>query len=99
MRHIAHPDLSTAARALLALPEQRRAAEAARMLLEAEAADCYRQHAGRSHPVWGNGTLEGAARSRTLAEPRSLSDSEYLGALAMVLDAILRHRGGTHFRR
>ncbi|MCX7645466.1 MAG: hypothetical protein N2Z62_09265 [Rhodobacteraceae bacterium] len=92
MRALAHPDLATAARALLALPEARRAAEAARMLVEAEAADRYRKRVGRSHPVWGNGTLEGAARSRTLVEPRPLSDREYLSTLALVLDAILRHR-------
>lgn len=93
MRNVAHPDLSTAARALLALPEARRPAEAARMLVEAEAADRYRKRTGRSHPVWGNGTLEGAGRSRVLAAPRPLSDPEYLAALALVLDAILRHRG------
>lgn len=92
MRHIAPSDLSTAARALLALPASTRAAEAARLVVETEAADRFRKRFGRSHPLWGNGTLEGAARGRTLVEPRSLSDTDYLSCLALVLDAILTHR-------
>ncbi|MCU0910028.1 MAG: hypothetical protein MUE98_01370 [Rhodobacteraceae bacterium] len=96
MRHIAPSDLSTAARALLALPAPARAAEAARLVSETEAADRYRKRVGRSHPLWGNGTLEGAARGRVLAEPRSLSDTDYLSCLAVVLDAILVHRGRIH---
>lgn len=98
MRRIAHPDLSAAARALLAMPEARRAAEAERIILEAEAADRYRRRTGRPHPLWGNGTLEGAARGRMLADPRALSDSGYLGCLALVLEALLRHRREIHSR-
>ena len=97
MRHVAPPDLSTAARALLALPAPARAAEAARLVAETEAADRYRKRVGRSHPLWGNGTLEGAARGRPLAEPRSMSDTDYLSCLAVVLDAILKHRAKTAF--
>lgn len=96
MRHVAPTDLSTAARALMALPEAARSAEAKRMMAEAEAADSYRKRMGRSHPVWGNGTLEGAARSRRLAAPRSLSETDYLSCLAAVLDAILFHRRAKH---
>jgi hypothetical protein len=96
MRHIAPSDLSAAARALLALPEPARTAAAARLVAETEAADRYRKRFGRSHPLWGNGTLEGAARGRPLAEPRSLSDTEYLSCLAAVIDAILVHRGQLH---
>lgn len=92
MRALAPADISVAARALLCLPETARETMIACMVSEAEAADRYRKQVGRSHPLWGNGTLESAARNRPLAAPRSLSDSDYLSCLALVLDALLARR-------
>jgi hypothetical protein len=61
---------------------------------EAEAADRYRKRLGRTHPLWGNGSLEGAGRSRPLAPPRSLSDTDFLACMALALAALVAHRRG-----
>lgn len=89
MRPLAPSDLTAAARALLALPEAARAAAAARMVAEAEAADRYRRRTGRWHPLWGDGTLESAARARPLAPPAVWGDRRHLACLALVLGALL----------
>lgn len=85
------PGLSDAvavARALLALPPRLRAFALSRMLAEATRARAYLRTAGRSHPVWGDGTLMAAAlRRRTAWEP-PLSDAEWCACLMMVLAAI-----------
>ena len=96
MRALAHVDISVAARALLCLPEAARENAIIRMVDEAEAADRYRKRLDRAHPLWGNGTLEAAARNRPLAAPKSLSDSDYLSCLAIVLDALLARRRVRH---
>lgn len=93
MRHLAPSDLSTAARALLAAAPAERIDLSRRMCREARAADSYRKRFGRSHPAWGNGSLEGAARGYPLAEPRHLGDREYLICLSYALDAVIRHLG------
>ncbi|MDH3262591.1 MAG: hypothetical protein OEM24_01180 [Paracoccaceae bacterium] len=98
MRALAPVDISVAARALLCFPGAARELAIARMVKEAEAADRYRKRLGRGHPLWGNGTLEAAARNRPLATPKSLSDCDYLSCLALVLDALLTHRHINHRR-
>jgi hypothetical protein len=92
MRHLAPSDLTAAARALLPLAPPERPRAMARMIAEAEAADRYRKRAGRAHALWGNGTLEAAARGREIAPQPSLSDTDYLSCLAEVLDALVAHR-------
>ena len=96
MRALAPADISVAARALLCLPEAAREPAITRMVSEADAADRYQKRLGHGHPLWGNGTLEAAARNRPLAAPRSLSDGDYLSCMALVLDALLAHRCARH---
>ncbi len=89
MRPLAPADLTVAARALIALPEAARAQTARRLVAEAEAADRYRRRTGRWHPLWGDGTLEAAARSRPLAPPPAWGERAHLSCLALVLEALL----------
>ena len=82
MRALAHVDISVAARALLCLPEAARENAIIRMVREAEAADHYRKRLDRAHPLWGNGTLEAAARSPAAWEVPN--DASMRSALAEV---------------
>ncbi len=92
MRLLGAADLFAAARALLAAPEPLRAGLMARMIHEAEAADRYRRRIGRVHPLWGNGTLEAAARGHAPGPSRALHDNDHLACLALVLEALVAHR-------
>ncbi len=92
MRPLAPSDLSVAARALMVFALSERRAAIARLIWQADAADRYRKHIGKSHPIWGNGTLEAAARGHSLAEAKQLSDNDYLACLGVVLDGLVRHR-------
>jgi len=93
MRPVVHADVVTAARALLAAPEEARAGLAARLIAEAGAADRWRLRTGRRHPLWGNGTLAAAAHRRALAREPALDDRDYCACLLRVFAALLA-RGG-----
>lgn len=90
MRPLAPADLSVAVRALLAMPEGARDRAVMRMIAVAEAADRHRMATGKWHPVWGNGSLEGAARAWPLAPPRALGDAEGLSCLGGLISALAR---------
>ncbi|MFT4962430.1 MAG: hypothetical protein ACI92Z_003528 [Paracoccaceae bacterium] len=92
MRPVLHGDVSSAARVLLNVPNVIRAALCARMINEAEAADTHFQSTGRSHSVWGNGSLMGAARKRVLADEPSFSCIDYCACFEMVLRALITHQ-------
>jgi len=92
MRRLCHADLSAAARTLLGRTGAEREGLMVRLIDEAEAADRYARRFGRAHPLWGNGTLEGAAHGHGLAAPAPLSDNDYLACLALVLRALVAHR-------
>ena len=63
------------------------------MLAEAETADAFRRETGRLHPLFGNGSLMGAALSRARAPEPFLDDPEYASCMAMVFDALVqRHQ-------
>ena len=94
MRTVLSSDVSGAARALLEVPEERRAALCARMLQEADWADRYTRRLGRVHVLWGNGTLLGAARARRLAPERDFGDREYCACFHMVIEALMQNRAG-----
>jgi hypothetical protein len=53
-------DLAAAARAMMAVAETRRGPLLLRLLDEADLGDRHRRTCGRSHPVFGNGTLMSA---------------------------------------
>ncbi len=90
MRPVTLTDLAAAARVLLALPEARRAAAMAALIVRAEAADRYRRRNGLGHPVYGNGTLLAAALAHPAAAPEA-GARDYLACLALATEAVLRH--------
>lgn len=88
-----HADVVAAARALLAVPRGDRAALAARMLAEAEAADRWRRRLRRRHPLWGDGTLAAVAAGRRQAPEPWLGDAEYCDCMLHVFEALLGRHG------
>lgn len=97
MRTIQHGDLMAAARAVVGLEveEQRRAL--ARLFASAHAADIYRKRTGRVHRCWGNGTLYAAAipAGGPVPPQADLSNSAYVAALSVVLEALVVWRTRT----
>ncbi len=92
MRPVLHGDVSSAARVLLNVPIGVRASLCARMIHEAELADAHFQSTGRSHVMWGNGSLMGAARKRVLADEPSFSSIDYCACFELVLRALIAHQ-------
>ncbi len=90
MRPVLHGDISAAARALLAAPSPERRRLCVRMIAEAERADRHVRATGRLHPVYGNGALMSAARSRALADEPGFDDLQYCQCFEMVLSALIR---------
>lgn len=90
MRPVLHGDVSSAARVLLTVPQAQRERLCARMISEAELADRHVAATGRLHPVYGNGALMAAARSRSLADEPSFSDTEYCRCFETVLRHLIR---------
>ncbi|MFN4100458.1 MAG: hypothetical protein ACK4GT_11845 [Pararhodobacter sp.] len=88
MRPVTLTDLAAAARVLLALPPEQRAAGMAALIARAEAADSHRLATGRDHR-YGNGTLGSAALTCAAADPAEPGDAEYLGCLALAVNALL----------
>lgn len=89
MRPVGHGDVTAAACALLRVPAEKRAHLLARLLAEAETADAYRRETGRLHPLWGNGSLMGAAMGHARAREPFLDEPEYAACMAMVFEALV----------
>ena len=89
MRPILIGDLIAAARVVVLLPDPDRAAEVSRLLAEARVADRFRRRCGRSHPVWGNGSLMAAASAHPRAREALSRDPDFLRALRHVIDGVL----------
>lgn len=79
-----HGDAVAAARVLRAHPERRRAFVLRRMLREAERAQDWKRVWRRRHPIWGDGTLLGAALRRHASPEPVLVDADYCRCLALV---------------
>ena len=93
MRPVGHGDVSAAACVLLKAEREQRPRLLGRMLAEAETADAYRRELGRLHPLWGNGSLMGAALRHKRAPEPFLDDPDYASCMAMVFDALVqRHQ-------
>ncbi len=90
MRPVLHGDLSSAARALLAAPRLSRKRLCVQMITEAELADAHVQKTGRLHPLYGNGSLMAAARTRVLADEPGFDDVQYCQCFEMVLRQLIR---------
>lgn len=99
MRAVLLSDIREAARALRAAPAPRRVALCARLLREADWADRHTRRLGRVHPLWGNGTLLGAARARRLAPVGRFDDPEYCACFQMVVTAVLEKCAGRSCKR
>jgi hypothetical protein len=93
MRPITHGDVTATARAVLGLPGGARRRAVLTLLERADAADRFRKRFGRAHPFWGNGSLMAVALGGAGATsvPRG-SDTGYLEAMAVVIEAILEWR-------
>lgn len=92
MRPAHWPDVSAAARALLAVPPEARPARARAMVEAAHAAHCAMNRLGRAHPRLGNGGLMVLARMAPLPPEPPLSDPEFAHCLLSVLKALREWR-------
>ena len=90
MRPVLHGDVSAAARALLRAPLADRNQLCARMMEEAEIADRYVIQTGRTHPLYGNGSLMYAARTRHLADEPSFDDLQYCLCFELVIHCLVK---------
>ncbi|HHB81401.1 MAG TPA: hypothetical protein ENK83_06625 [Aliiroseovarius sp.] len=90
MRPVGYGDVSALACALLHMPAADRPGLLGRILAEAETADAYRRETGRLHPLWGNGSLLGAALCHERAREPALDDPEYAACMVLVYEALVR---------
>ncbi len=88
MKRVLWGDVSAAARVLLGEVPPLRRALARALLREAAAADRFRRAFGRSHPRFGDGSLQAAALRRDAAAERFLDDPDYLSCVLIVLEAL-----------
>jgi hypothetical protein len=88
MRRLVLQDVISLARALLAAPEADRIALGQSLLMHADVADRFRKRLARRHPLWGDGTLEAAARASGLAPVSDLGDPAFRAAFGLALRAI-----------
>ena len=96
MRPILHGDVSDAARALLAAPDEGRERLCRRMISEADAALVHVNLTGTLHPAWGNGSLTSAARKRRLAPAPWGGDADYCQCMETVLACLIEHDVAGH---
>ncbi|MCR9126089.1 MAG: hypothetical protein NXH82_08165 [Rhodobacteraceae bacterium] len=86
---VLHGDVSSTARALLAVRPDARGAVCAELFAEAREAGICQLRTGRPHAVFGNGTLMAAARRRALPAEPDFSDTEYCRCWMVVLQALI----------
>jgi len=92
MRPVLHGDISSAARALLAVPQTERARLCSLMIAEAELADAHVARTGRLHPIHGNGSLMATARNRGLADEPGFDDIDYCRCFELVLQQLIHNQ-------
>lgn len=92
MRRVMHGDVVSAARVLLALPRAMRATACRRMICEAHAAHHYFKRFGRSHLLWGDGSLMSAAGHHAMLPEPGFSDVDYCHCFEQVLAALIDWR-------
>lgn len=81
-------DISTAARALLAVTPCARARLCSEIFTGAQIACAYVEETRQLHPQWGDGTLNSAARRFELADEPSYDTPDYLASTQLVLEAL-----------
>ena len=85
-------DVCSAARALLAVPEQDRDDLCQTLFDGAGIALSYSLESGRIHSIWGDGTLSAAARRYPLADEPALDDPQYLRCMIRILMALMQRQ-------
>lgn len=95
MRRVGLSDLDVAARTLMQVNPDQRAALAEKLILDAHAADLWRKRHGSAHPAGGTGSLYAQAFLLSRA-PSSDCTSEYCSAMTTVLHALRRWRMRGH---
>ncbi len=88
MRPVGLDDLRTAARALMAVPPDNRAAHCAALFNRARQADRYVKRLRKLHPEWGDGSLRAAARSGALGQKCWLGEREYRACCQLILSML-----------
>lgn len=96
MRRVMHGDVVAVARVLLGVPDVTRRSLCCRMISEAHAAHRYFRRFGKSHALWGDGSLMAAAHKRQLRPEPGLSDTDYCGCVEMVLHELIEWRAARH---
>ncbi len=92
MRRVMHGDVVAAARVLIGVPDTARHRLCQRMINEAHAAHRYFRRFGKSHLLWGDGSLMAAAHKRRLMPEPGFSDTRYCGCVEMVLHELIEWR-------
>lgn len=92
MRTILLGDIIAAARTLLYVHRSLRFSLLKILIQQADAAHDYHKRMSKPHPVWGNGSLMARANAEPQIVEPFLSDIEYLGALEMVIGAIIARK-------
>jgi hypothetical protein len=92
MRSILLGDIIAAARALLAVPSNRRIGLLDTLIQQADAAHHYHKRLAKPHPVWGNGSLMARANLEPQMPEPIASGIDYLQTLQLVIAAIICRR-------
>jgi hypothetical protein len=92
MRRVMHGDLVAVARVLLALPPIQRSNTCRRLIVEADAAHRYSKRFGRSHALWGDGSLMSAAGFHAMSRETGFSDLDYCQCFEIILNALIDWR-------
>ena len=96
MRKVLPGDVVSVARLLLDVAEENRAKRCRRILHQADAAHQYFTRFGKSHPIWGNGSLCSAVARFHLPPEPNFSDCRYRRCHLIVLSELEDHLGGAN---
>ncbi len=99
MRAVTQADVNAAARRLWMLPREDWGLAMRRALTKAHAADQYRKHFGRIHPIWGNGSLAAVFECAKAPVPGPMrAETAFLEATSEAIHAILEWRNRQNVR-
>ncbi|MGX9350664.1 DUF7742 family protein [Shimia sp. W99] len=91
MRDVLPGDVVSVARLLFRVSDEERALCCRKIMLQAEAAHRYFNRFGKSHPMWGNGSLCSAVARFHLPPEPSFSDRDYRRCHLVVQNEIEGH--------
>lgn len=88
LRPILPQDVTSVARALLAVPAPLRPCHCAKVFDQAGQARAHVLRSGYLHPLWGDGSLDAAARCHPMRGEPFWDDPAYLDCLILVLNQL-----------